>query len=58
MDLFRETRIPQTEYGVSQKARVALGETHSMDGVWAISEGKRPPHMGWFVFVDWVIFIG
>ena len=28
MDLFRERHIPETECGPSQKARMALGETH------------------------------
>ena len=45
MDLFRETHIPQTECGVSQKAGAALGETHSMDGVYGPSQMVRGPHI-------------
>ena len=44
MDLLREIHryIPYTECGLSQKAREALGGTHSTDRVWAVSEGERP----------------
>ena len=38
MDLFGEVHIPLTECGLSQRARVALGEKHSMDRVWADSK--------------------
>ena len=40
MDLFKEKYILQTEHGPSQKVRVALGETNSMDRVWAIAVGE------------------
>ena len=35
-----------TFQNVSQKVRMALGETHSTGRVWAISEEKRPQNMG------------
>ena len=38
-----EIHVPQAERGPSQKARAALGETHSIDRVWAVSEGESGP---------------
>lgn len=36
----RNIGTPQAECGTSQKARAALGDTHSTDRVWSITEGK------------------
>ena len=38
-----------------KRARVALGEAHSTDRVWAISEGESLQNMGWLVFMGWII---
>ena len=38
-----------------QKVRTALGETHSIVKVWAISEDKRPWNTQWLVIMGWVI---
>ena len=32
-----------------------LREKHSIDRVWAISEGERHGNMAWLVFMGWVI---
>ena len=34
---------------------MALGETHSTDRVWAISEDERPQNMAWLVLMGQVI---
>ena len=52
--LLKRQEWPQNT-GLSWKVRVSLGETHSTDRVWAISEGERPQNMEWLVFMDWVI---
>ena len=32
------------------KSKTALEETHSVDRVWASSEGERPPNMGGYFY--------
>ena len=39
-DLFRETHTPQTECGLVSEGYRVLGDTHSTDRRWPISEGE------------------
>ena len=39
-DLFRENHTPQIEYGLVSEGYRVLGDTHSIDRKWPISEGE------------------
>ena len=43
------------KFSWSQKTRMALGESYSIDSVWAISEGKRPRNMMQLDFMGWAV---